>query len=273
MQRLFTQLICLAIMAVAAHVDLAANQSLLPSAALHGVFEQLRVPATKQGDVAKDVLSHTQISGLSRDEQFALAELYFAALMPKEATAAYTPFMAGNDQFARTATQRVIFMKMAAFQNYDPVAADIVAYRKKFPLGKNDLFGLDGVVNGLSGHHRTAGNHDLAASTIIEEIESLPKDAPYMSYRLLVPNIESFQKAGKQDVLLRLIKQGLALYADVADAPTSVPEGAIVHRPGVVHRVEQRLRLDYAPDWRNDDGLIATKKALRDALTRLNAVM
>jgi len=210
------------------------------------------------------------MTGLSGDEAFALAELYFAALMPKESTDAYAAFTGGSDQRARTALQRIIFMKMVAFQQFDGIADDLAAYRKRFRPSSDDIFGLDEALAVLAVHLRGEGKHDEVVKLVVDEIETLPSDAPYMSYGLVASNIESFQKTGKQDDAVRLLKRALQAYADVADTKVPVPTGSIEHRAGVVHRVEQKLRLDYAPAPSQDDYIIDAKSKIKSVLSTLS---
>ena len=242
----------------------------LPSRALHEVFDQMRSQPTKQGEIAKQVLSRTQTAGLSRDEAFALAELYFAALMPKQSTEAYSAFTSGNDQHARTALQRVIFMKMVAFQQFDGITDDLVAYRKRFQPSSDDIFGLAEPIGVLAAHFRSEGRHDDVVKLVVEELAALPLDAPYMSFSLVASNLESFQRTGKQDDAVRLLKAATRAYAHVADTKVSVPTGPIEHRPGIIHRVEQQLRLDYAPAPSQDDSIVDAKAKVKSALSTLS---
>jgi hypothetical protein len=248
----------------------ARDQRLLPSLALHRVFDELRSQPTKQGEIAASVLSQTTTTGLDVSERFALAELYFAAIMPKEATSTYLTFADGHDQRARTANQRVLFMKMVAFQSFDGVEAQIAAYRKRFPPDVADLYGLDEPVFALAEHYRSTGADEEVVALVGDEVGRLPDTAPFYSYGLLPRYADVFVKAGRRDDLLRLLRRAEAGYRDVPESAEAAPP-VVVHRPGVVHRVEEQLRADYESSAAVDASLVSGKRKISDSLKSIGA--
>jgi hypothetical protein len=224
----------------------AQEPSLLPTDALHQIHVELSGQPGKQKEIAMRYLPKVKTTDLSRDEQFALGEVYFVALMPKEARDAFAPFTGGRDMQARIARQRILWMTMAADRKYDGIEPMLVDYRRRFKPVAADTRHLSGAVFGIAEHYQSIGDHERAVKLVLEEVESLPGDAPYHSLRLPAQLFTSFEKTGRAETATRLLDKARATLRamlpkpEVADGATTPP----AHRPGVYHRREEGLTAD-----------------------------
>ena len=257
---------CLFMTAQSASKD---EPTLLPTEALHKIFEEMKGQGSKQKEIAAKFLAQVKTADLSADEQFALAEVYFAAIMPKEAKAAYQKFASGNDLKARLAWQRVLWITMASEQIYDSVENQLGPYRAKFPAVKDDLFHLQSAVFGVADKYREQGNHEKAVKLVTEEIKSLPGDAPYYSYALAATFFDSFKKVGQEEAAIQMLEKARDIYAAAwakLGAADQGSDASIAHRAGAFHRVEEGLRSDYPPAKQLD-------LTLKRMLDRVNATL
>jgi hypothetical protein len=86
------------------------ERKLLPTEALHTIFQELQKTLDKQREVTKGILPRVQAENISSDERFALGEAYLVSLMPKESTVTFEKFRSGKDLRARFAWQRVLLI-------------------------------------------------------------------------------------------------------------------------------------------------------------------
>ncbi|HEV2913726.1 MAG TPA: hypothetical protein VGX92_10650 [Pyrinomonadaceae bacterium] len=247
------------------------EKTLLPTEALHEIFQEMVGQPNKQKEIATKYLAKAKTTDLTSDEQFALGELYFAAVMPDESKAVFEKFIPGNDLKARMAWQSVMLINMRAFQNYDGTENDIRKYRAKFRPVKEDLPHLYWVVFGVADNYRTKGNHEKAIELVMQEIESLPSNAPYYSYGLAATFLDSFKQVGKQEYAIRILEKARDIYttalAGKDDMPQiNNPKAAIAHRPGVLHRVVEGLWADYGMDK-------YANPTLKKLLSRINTAL
>jgi hypothetical protein len=232
--------------------------ALLPTEALHFIFQELVDQPTRQKEIAEKYLSRVSTTNLKSAEQFALGEVYFVALKPKESTEVYEKFISGHDMRARMAWQRVILMKIRAFEKVDEAEKEIYQYRKRFPADEKDLFHLAYPVSSLARYYADKGDHERVVKLISDEIESLPSNAPYYSFGMVATFFESFKNVGKEEAAIRMLERGRNIYSAAAakngkfSTETKPLQGKIRHRPGVLHSVGEGLLKDYPPSQQVD---------------------
>lgn len=222
----------------------AQEEQLLPTQALHEIYLQADVEGKNRKQIAPGIVARTQKTGLGRDEEFALGEVYYSAFQPQEARAVYEKFARGSDAFARQALQRMMWMEMAAMQKYDGIEAQIDAYRARFRPVKDDLRHLYFPVFGLADHYAKT-DPEKAVKLVLDEIRSLPQDVPYYSLSLIVPLFEAFERTGRAAEALTLLKAARETYSKSPFVTNPPQKTAVAHRAGVIHMPEQGLMLDY----------------------------
>lgn len=244
------------------------DRMLLPTAALHEIYLQTDIEGKNRKEIAPGIASRTQKAGLTRVEEFALGEVHYSAFQPKEARAVYEKFTGGSDLFARQARQRIMWMEMAAMQQYDGIERQIDSYRAKFQPSPEDLRHLYFPVFGLADHYAKT-EPEKAVKLVLDEIRSLPRDVPFYSLSLVVPLYEAFRSTGRTAEALELLKSAREVYSKSPLVTNPPQRTAVAHRAGVIHIPEQGLMLDY--DIPHDPFLARASQRVQALIQKIEA--
>lgn len=236
-----------------AQLAVSEEKTLLPTEALHQIFEELRTQPTKQGEIGERILQKIKTTDLSSAEEFALAEVYFVSLMGGKAKQAFPKFAKGDGLNARIARQRLMRMKFVIDEKIDDVEKEVYEYRAQLKPVKTDLVHSSSIVGSLARHYQTKGDYEKAVKLIVDGLEMMPLDAPYRAFRLPATHYSSFEKAGKKDVALKLLERAReAMQKNLKENRFTVNNQSkpqtITHRAGTFHRLEGRLLEDVAED-------------------------
>ncbi|NKB88762.1 MAG: hypothetical protein GKS06_11125 [Acidobacteria bacterium] len=187
------------------------QSALPPSELLVLVRDTLtRFPERPQRETVRGYLERMQEPGDSDIERLAAAELAFLAIDPNGARDGFEPFLDQRDFVGRAAWQRMLRVRFAAFQMFDEVEAQIAAYRQNFQADPEDRAHLSGAVRDLAGHHFGNAGADKAMQLVIDEVESLPNNAPYDSFMLPATFFEQFAAAGAAERACRMLTEAQA---------------------------------------------------------------
>lgn len=220
--------------------------SLAPALALHRFHEQMAAAGqgANQGDIAGALLKQARKGNLDDAEGFALGELYFVALKPDEADAAFARYRNGTDLRARVALQRHLRMRMAAFQIYGDVEDTIRAARARLSVSQSDPWHLMPAVSTLARYHAGRGEHAVVVRLVMDEIGGLPVDGVYFSHLLPGTFLESFTAEGKRDEAIAHLERVRDALASGERSERNEAPPVSAHREGVFHRLEEGLLSD-----------------------------
>lgn len=239
----------LSLLAAASLMFVGAQSSIPPTEALHGFHTELRgKPPGDQGPIAARWRGRAQAdtTKLSADERLALAELHFVALDPEPAYALFAALAEGNDLRALHASQRMMRIRMAAFDDYSTAEADLKAYRARFPRSPEDLVHLRTAVATLVQRYRTQGQDTAAARVILDELATLSPSVPYMSW-FLVFQLPGLGRSTEAAAFLQSLRDSLPARYDTSLARLADTDSLPLHRAAVLHRIEFGLSQDYPP--------------------------
>lgn len=227
----------------------AAEGELLPTDVLYLSLKSMTEnPTMSRMEQVGPFFSRMKTEDLNDDEKFALGEVYFLNFKPKEAIAAFEPFMNGDGIRARIAWQRAIQIRFRSFKEVERAEEMVGEYRTKFKPNKVDVWGLERQILNLAGKYQQERNYQKAVDLITQELERLPKNTPFMAFRVPGQFIKSFQETGNADLVEKLITEiQKGLKNAEADYVKAHPEGGVYYKaadyvPGRLYRMEEGLR-------------------------------
>lgn len=206
-----------------------------------------RNPTTPRLEAIGSYYRQMQTEGLTEHEKFAAAEVYFLNFKPREALAAYRPFMSGDDMQARIAWQKVMQIQFAAFDEVALVERLIGEFNERFPPNDKDMTNAEWQIFNLARLYRSRGEHQKVVDLITAEIERLPDGLPYRALRLPGLFMESFAAVGKADAAREMLTDAQSsLEIGFAEFLGAHPSGIVTHgaRPQVAgryYRMEEGL--------------------------------
>lgn len=245
------------------------EEELAPREVLKRMYQAMEAyPDKERRANTNPFVERARTEDLDEDERFLLGEAYFVNFMPNEAYELFEPFMDGDGLKARVAWERVMQMEFAAYDRVQNVEEMLPRYKKRFPPAPGDLHGAAYQVQNLANLYRERGDHAAAVEILVEEVRSLPEDAPYRSWLAVPRFMESFEAAGKNEVAVELMERGrkamLALRGSPAPPVDSdLPEG--------YYRIEDFFLFEgYHPErsaqWRFDRAVDSVLSGLEAAL-------
>ncbi len=180
-------------------------------------------------------------------EEFARAEVSFVNLRPGESLYQFESFMDGNDFRARIAWQKSMQIQFRGYRRPELVEEMLVEYRERFQPDPTDVWDAWLQVANFASKYRDEGQHDKVVDIILEEIDRLPRNAPYRSFRLPVTFFGSFAAEGKADQALTLIREIRAeMQTQMQALKRENPNGLtlfvpVQHSAGTYYRMEDGL--------------------------------
>lgn len=156
--------------------------------------------------IANAELATVKTSDLTRDELVDLANLLNSAEKKELAMAICERLSGKTDTAAFKATQQIID-SLAQDKKYAELKTKITEYHNKFKPTADDLSRAWFAQYTLANHLVEKGESEKAYNLIMREINSLPKDMPYQSFKLLSYFANVFEDVGKADDRISLIEE------------------------------------------------------------------
>jgi hypothetical protein len=203
-------------------------------------------------------------TGLSAEEEMALAELHFLAFNPKEADAIFSRYLDRTDRIGRMAWIRHQQIQFRAFDKHDETEPAIAEFRKRFPVSPDDLTYTSSMVFNQANRYALRGDHEKAVQLVLEDLAGLPQDLPLRSFQLAGTFFASFMKVGKGAEARAILEAHRAKLAErVANTKLEVSSAAALkaaphtHRKGYLHVDWDTGNADDEPGFDRDRFLAA----------------
>ena len=164
--------------------------------------------------LAEEKLAEISGDNLEGTEKLSYGQLLSWAGKGDEAKAIYQELAAGDDLNAREASLRLMDFSIEA-EDVASVESMIADYRARFAPIPEHTMHLYMPVSWLSYYYQEAGDIAKAAQVILDEVGTLPTDAPYMSINLIAYSGDALDKAGMKDTCLELAGKNLAAFEPV----------------------------------------------------------
>ncbi len=199
-----------------------------------------------QPDAARTVLTKPIVARLNSDnlsdiETFMLGEVYFLNLEPEPSRDGFWEARKRDDDVGRVASQRLMIIRVNAFQMADKVVdEDAPSYRKRFPVSPHDRYGISYPLSQAARLLAKDGAQQLALDLIVEEVKLHEKfDAPYAAYGLPGQFMKLAFENGRGDEFAALhdwVMEGLNTVIEkrLQSAPDTLERNSGI--PGVVFR-------------------------------------
>lgn len=227
----------------------------LPTDALHAFHVALREHPEQQGAIAEQFLATVRRDHLDRRERLALGELYFVSFDAEGAEKIFQEFVADDGVMGRMAIQRLLRLRMAAYDNYGPGIDSLMqTFYARFAPAPDDVgYNYAGVAT-LGDRLVEQGQHERVVALVMREVARLRFDAPYRSHWLPARFLASFEAVGRAPEALALVTtardslRALARKLESTGVAPRMPADPPPHRPGVIHRIELGLVDDLPRD-------------------------
>ncbi len=223
--------------------DPASNNSITlhPTEAANLVWQELysQPDISQQKEIVEKYFSRVpEQDEETRDRliMLALGEEAFLTFDPKKALQYYDPLRNGDDLIAQHAWDRAMQIQFRAFENTKLVSGMIIEYRKRFRASELNTRWLFQQTGNFMELHFAKGESDKAIDYLLAELESLPSNAPYYSYGLVVQYAKEIEASGR------------------ANEVRSVVEGKVI----ALKKTQQF--------WKNDEGIILTRASEREQM-------
>ncbi len=140
-----------------------------------------------------------------RLERLALGEGAYLTFQVAEADAFYTSVMEGDDLIAMHAYERMMQVTKRALGDDEKAWEMVQAYYQKFPPTEANFRGRNMQITNLANEYITADEPEKAVEIILDELNALPANAPYMSYGLLMRFNDTLQASPQKQQVRDLI--------------------------------------------------------------------
>lgn len=222
------------LIAPVAHADLAPSEvtTLIRQAMLHQ-------PDAERTSLTQPIVARMRTTNLSDIEQFHKGEVHFLNFEPEPSRDEFWKFRNRDDNFGRVALQRLMLIRINAFDMVDTVIdQDIPAYRERFEIRPGDRYGISFAIRQAATQLINRGDVERALDLVSDEVTRHDRfDGPYIAYRLPGQFLDVAEEHGRGDEFRALqedVLRGLddaitrRLNADVPKVDTEV------ELPGVV---------------------------------------
>lgn len=211
------------------------SDKILPSEAQEKYYAAYRAQAGKlesqeerkalSQELAAAELENVKTLELIPEEELIYADLLNTAGKMEEAVEIAERLAEGDSLDARNASIKLMNISFDQ-ENYEAVEGMIAEYRQRFKPTPDHLQGLYMPVAQLSYHYGNEGNAAKAVELIKAEVSSLPLDAPYSSYSLLLFAQDNFEAIGKKDEYIAMLNEYSTMFnAVLTERNANVPEG------------------------------------------------
>jgi hypothetical protein len=230
--------VVLAVMALSTFA--VADDSLLPSEITiltnHAMQTQ---PGADRNAITTPLVARMQTDDLSELEHFMKGEVHFLHLQPEEARDEFWEFRNREDDLGRVAWQRLMVVRINAFQMVDTlVDQDIPRYEKQFGIRADDRHGVSFPMQRTAQLLADRGDADRALDLIAGYVRKHDQfDAPYTAYALPGQFFSLAAENGRADEFRELnswVQEGLnAAIAERLENPVVLEKKAVAV-PGAV---------------------------------------
>lgn len=146
----------------------------------------------------------------SRLTTLALGEAAFLTFQPGVSRYYFEHAAEGDDLIARHAMDRIMQITFRAYDD-KPAARDMFAtFYDRFPPSILNTRGRNQQVRNFADWHFEQGRADEAIELILEELQRLPTDAPYLGFYLPVTYAEKISQSGEAERVFALAREKLA---------------------------------------------------------------
>ncbi len=164
-----------------------AAQDLLPSEFTVLVNHALAAkPGVDRRSVTTPLMERLKTEELSENERFLKGEAHFLHLQPEESRDEFWAFRDRDDDFGRVAWQRLMIIRINAFQMVDElVETDIPRYNERFGVRADDRYGISFPIQRTAQVLAENGRADQALDLVAAHVRQHKRfDAPYTAYAL-----------------------------------------------------------------------------------------
>jgi len=181
--------------------------SVLPSTLVEYIHLQHHLfPEVSRQDIVKPLQGAARTHDLTREEQFYFAELLFLSLNAPAAHTEFRKIAGGDDWYGRFSIERLMLIEARVFDDPAQVSATLDLYRKKYGPDPSDIMGMYWGYDYLAGKLAADGNHDEVIALIEKAVAEVDNKAPYAVLALPRIHYASFQKAGRAEHAIELMK-------------------------------------------------------------------
>ena len=164
-----------------------ADENLLPSEITILVNHALEAqPGVDRKSVTTPLIARMQTADLPDMERFMKGEVHFLHLQPEESRDEYWEFRNRDDDIGRVAWQRLMVIRINAFQMVDVLLdRDIPRYEKRFDVRADDRHGISFPVQRTAELLAERGDAKRALDLVAHHVRQHDRfDAPYSAYAL-----------------------------------------------------------------------------------------
>ncbi len=137
----------------------------------------------KRNEIAVGYIESLQGKELDRDGMLDYGKVLYWSGETKRARTVLEKLAGGDDGTARNAYRELITMDIEAV-DFTKAEEMLAGYRRQFPYSPEYEANLYGPCQDLAGRYNEMNRPEDAIRVLMEELESLPLDAPYTSYYL-----------------------------------------------------------------------------------------
>ncbi len=176
-----------AIAVLSMSIGASAGDVLLPSEFTILVNHALEAqPGVDRKSVTTPLIARVRTEGLSEQERFMKGEVHVLHLQPEESRDEYWEFRNRDDDIGRVAWQRLMIIRINAFQMVDElVDRDIPRFENRFGVRADDRYGISFPVQRTAELLAERGDADAALDLVARHVRQHDRfDAPYSAYAL-----------------------------------------------------------------------------------------
>lgn len=212
----------------------AAEGDLRPSEAVTLMDRSMRYqPTAERTSITQPLVARMRTSDLDEMERFFKAEAHFLNFEPEPARDDFWEFRSRNDLLGRVAAQRLMIIRINAFEMVtETLEKDVPEYRKRFPVRSFDRHGISYPIAQAAQLLITQGKVDDALNLVVEEVRAHDRfDSAYSAYRLPARFLETAREHGRAE-------EFLALHQWAVDGLSSAIERRLENDPPATRTVE-----------------------------------
>jgi hypothetical protein len=183
----FTSKLLATCLALVLPIAVQANGDLLPSEITILVNHALEAqPGVDRRSVTTPLVARMQTDDLPEIERFMKGEVHFLHLQPEESRDEYWEFRNRDDDLGRVAWQRLMVIRINAFQMVDVLLdRDIPRYEERFGVRADDRHGISFPVQRTVQLLAERGDAGRALDLLVHHVRLHDRfDAPYSAYAL-----------------------------------------------------------------------------------------
>ncbi len=165
----------------------------------------------KRNEIAAGYLDSLRSDGLDREGRLEYGKILYWCGNKSKANSVLRDLLDADDGVARNAYRELITMEIEE-RNYERAEEMMGEFRKRYPHNPDYEANLFGPCQDLAGRYNEMNKPEDAIRILMEEMNSLPTDAPYASYYLaeeLTPLMMEMDRITECRELLRLYSDKL----------------------------------------------------------------